>query len=93
MEGWAEHFREALNRDAIATSLIALQKPPIYDDHIVEQPTIDEVRTAIKRLKNNKSAGLDKVPAELYKCGGDKVADQIHQIVVKIWTQESWVSH
>ena len=92
MERWAEHFREALNGDAIATSLIALQKPPIYDDHIVEPPTIDEVRTAIKRLKNNKSAGLDNVPAELYKCGGDKVADQIHQIVVKIWTQESWVS-
>lgn len=93
MARWAEHFRETLTGEAAAEqSLAALEKPPIYDDHVVDPPTIEEVRIAIKRLKNNKSAGLDNLPSELYKSGGEKVVDHIHQIVVKIWNQESWVS-
>ena len=92
MKRWAEYFRETQNGEAAQSSIAALEKPPTYDDHVVEPPTIEEVRIAIKRLKNNKSAGLDNIPAELYKCGGNKVVDHIHQIVLKIWTQESWIS-
>ena len=93
MARWAEHFRETLTGEAAAEqSMAALEKPPIYDDHAVDPPSIEEVRIAIKRLKNNKSAGLDNLPSELFKSGGEKVVDHIHQIVVKIWNQESWVS-
>ena len=93
MKRWAEYFRETLNSEAeaVETSMTVLQKPPSYDDHVIEAPTIAEVRTAIQRLKNNKSAGLDNIPAELFKFGGDSLADHLHQIIDKIWTEETWI--
>ncbi|MGI4816809.1 MAG: reverse transcriptase domain-containing protein [Janthinobacterium lividum] len=93
MKRWAEYFRDTLNGDgdAAETSMAALQKPPVYDDHVIETPSIAEVRTAIQRLKNNKSAGLDNIPAELLKFGGEGVANHIHQIIAKIWTDETWI--
>ena len=36
----------------------------------VPQPTTEEVQSAIQRLKNNKSAGSDGIPAELLKAAG-----------------------
>ena len=91
MKRWGEHFEETLNAEAVETSMAALEKPPVYDDLEIETPTIEEVQKAIMRLKNNKSAGLDNIPAELFKSGGDKVVDHIHQIICKIWTNESWI--
>ena len=35
----------------------------------------DEVEAAIRSLKNDKAAGVDNVPAELIKHGGETVAD------------------
>ena len=32
----------------------------------------EEVATAIKELKNSKAEGIDKIPAELLKCMGNK---------------------
>src|SRR5450830_859062 len=42
-------------------------------------------------MKNNKSAGLDNIPAELLNFGGDSLADHLHQIIAKIWTEETWI--
>ena len=91
MNRWAEYFRETLNGEAVVTSMAALEKPPIYDNLEILAPTITEVQTAIQRLKNNKSAGLDNIPAEFFKLGGELLTDHIHQIIVKIWTTESWI--
>ena len=91
MKRWAEYFRETINSETVETSMAALEKPPIYDDHVMEMPTIHEVRTAIQRLKSNKSAGLDNIPAELFKFGGDGIVDHIHQVITKIWTNETWI--
>lgn len=91
MQRWAEYFRETLNGEAAEASMAALEKPPIHDNIQVDPPTIEEVRIAIQRLKNNKSAGLDNIPAELIKFGGEEVAKHFHQIATKIWTDESWI--
>ena len=39
-----------------------------------------EVIRAIKHTANIKAVGPDKVPAELFKTGGDSVIDRIHKI-------------
>ncbi|XP_076031048.1 uncharacterized protein LOC143019264 [Oratosquilla oratoria] len=51
-------------------------------------PTLAEVKEAINTLKNNKAAGLDGIPAEIYKIGGNLLHYQLHQLLIKIWTNE-----
>jgi len=39
----------------------------------IDAPTIEEIETALKKLKNNKYPGTDNIPAELLKFGGDRL--------------------
>jgi hypothetical protein len=49
---------------------------------------LDEVRSAIGKMKNSKVAGSDAVPAELFKGGGEKVAKILMKLFEKIWSEE-----
>ena len=55
----------------------------------VPPPTEAEVQEAVQRLKNNKSAGSDGIPAELLKAAGANFISTFHQLLTKIWTAES----
>ncbi|XP_076030428.1 uncharacterized protein LOC143018729 [Oratosquilla oratoria] len=48
----------------------------------------DDVRNAIKAIKNNKEAGPDGIPTEIYKSSGDAIQHQLHQLLTKIWINE-----
>lgn len=50
----------------------------ISDDLDIPPPRHHEVRVAIKRLKNNKAAGADGLPAELFKAGGNELIVCMH---------------
>lgn len=52
-------------------------------------PTIDEVRKAIKRLKNNKSPGSDEISCELIKKGGPSLEYEIYKLIRKCWKEEN----
>ena len=41
------------------------------------------------RLKNNKAAGLDGLPAELFKTGSNKLVGRMPQLIYKIWLEKS----
>jgi predicted nucleic acid-binding protein len=41
----------------------------------VEELTIEDVKMAIRNLKNNKAAGTDGIHLELMKYGGDKTTE------------------
>ena len=51
---------------------------------------ISEVESAIKSLKNKKSAGRDNMPGELIKNGGEAVATALLDICNKILTKGDW---
>ena len=53
-----------------------------------EIPPIQEVEKSISQIKDNKSAGPDGIPPELFTHGGQTVATHIHRIFVKIWIDE-----
>ena len=55
----------------------------------VPVPSHDEVGDVIRRLKNNKAAGADRLSAELFKTGGDRLIGCMHQLICKIWQLES----
>jgi len=54
----------------------------------LEDFQISETAKAICKLKNNKAAGLDEVPAELLKQGGEPVAEVLTELFNHIWHVE-----
>ena len=60
-------------------------------DSMTVHPTYQEVTLAIKRLKNNKSPGSDGIPAEYLKAGGDVLAEHLHIVLQKVWSEENYL--
>ena len=46
------------------------------------------VRKEIRQLKNNRAAGKDRLPGELFKYGGEKLARALHLVISKIPEEE-----
>ncbi|XP_073817543.1 uncharacterized protein [Musca autumnalis] len=76
---WKEHF---------SNLLVSNSSEDDEDGMGCIPPGQDEVKTAINRLKNNKAAGADGLPAELFKTGGDALIRCMHQLVSTIWQEE-----
>ncbi|PSN38555.1 hypothetical protein C0J52_14819 [Blattella germanica] len=56
---------------------------------LVEEPSAIEVEIAIEKLKMYKASGIDGIPAELIKSGGEKLREKIHRLLSLIWKQET----
>jgi hypothetical protein len=54
----------------------------------VPEPSLVEVETAIRKLKNYKFPGTDQIPAELIKAGGETLYSEIHKHICCIWNKE-----
>jgi hypothetical protein len=67
--------------------------PLIIQDHndINEEdtsPTIEEVEMAVQKLKKHNAPGMDNIPAELCKYGGNELVKHLHTIIKEIWLKE-----
>ena len=63
---------------------------PINDDGMeIPSPSQEKVKVSIMRLKNNKAAGSDGLPAELLKTGCNELVGRMHRLIFKIWLEES----
>ena len=67
---------------------------PFHLDLMVSEPEppplIDEVKEAIKDLKNYKSPGADEITAELIKNGGPNIEAFYHKLCCKVWNDQKW---
>ncbi len=52
----------------------------------VDLPSLDEVCTAIRQLRNNRAPGEDGTPAEIYKTCLESVGPWLHRIISKVRT-------
>lgn len=59
---------------------------------LTQIPSIEEVKIIIKAMENNKAAGPDRIPGEIYKLGGGLIQQQLHQVLIKVWTDEVFPS-
>lgn len=68
---WEEHSNDLLNwpSQVEQSSIDIIPQKPIVDE-LANQPSVDEIRKAIKLLSNGKSPGDDGIPAEIFKHGG-----------------------
>ena len=83
----AEHFEELLNRPAPANTP---DIPAAEEDLPIDcgKPTREEIRKAIKQLKNGKAAGTDEIPAETLNVDPEMLAEMLYGSFEKIWEEE-----
>ena len=53
-------------------------------DICTDEPTLDEVVRAVKKLKNGRAAGCD-IPPELLKCVLRRVSQALHSLFQRVW--------
>ena len=58
---------------------------PIIPD-LEQSPTFHEIYVAMKGLKNNKAAGPDGLPAEVFKHGGYHLLHRRHRFITSAWS-------
>ena len=85
---WTEYCSELYNHQNKGDPNVLLCQESNNDDDF---PILkEEVEAAIKSLKSGKSAGIDNIPAELIKHGGEAVTDVLTRICNKIWQTGEW---
>ena len=77
---WTKHLNgEVAHGDGVE----AQRRAPAADEQfpVPDQAT---VRRKIRQLNNNRAAGKDRLPGELFKYGGKKLARALHLVIFKI---------
>ena len=84
---WVEHFEELLNRPTPTDPPDIPERDtdlPISCD----PPSREEIRKAIRHLKNNKAAGPDDCCAEAFKADIETSVELLYPLFKKIWEEE-----
>lgn len=93
---WTEYcsglYTDSGNSDTVIAELDQISPPPNDDE--THSILYEEVEAAVKRLKKNKSPGIDDITGEMIQAGGDRVTEEIHEICKQIWQEgrvpEEW---
>ncbi|XP_076101199.1 uncharacterized protein LOC143070989 [Mytilus galloprovincialis] len=92
---WVEHFSEVLNRQdplhPISEEDVDMAEIIIEEIDLGEW-TVAEVKRALKKTQNGKSAGIDSVTPELIKADIDLTAEKMAEIFNSLWEEENWPS-
>ena len=86
MERWVEHFsllysRKNVIKKSVLDSLEC--KPTMYD--LDKEPTIDDLRTAIKSLSPGKACGNDGIPPDLLRQCKESLLPHLYQVFLDCW--------
>ena len=92
-ERWTEYARELYTDDKVydpATLDVLRNRFTCAEDEDVEDILLSEVEKAVKTLKDKKSPGIDGIPAEVIKAGGERLIKDVHRLCNMIWHEEQW---
>jgi len=85
-EIWKEYFDKLLNTEE-PKELIKVGNREINEAE-AGALTIEDVKKAMRSLRNYKATGTDGIHTELIKCRGNKLLNIIYELVRQIWEEE-----
>jgi hypothetical protein len=85
---WRDHFAEVLNRPAPTDEAITAQDATTIEEIETGYVTKEEIRKAVRNMKNGKAAGLDFITVEMLKTDIDMTTNALHELFQNIWDQE-----
>ena len=81
---WQYDFEQLLNKDsAVSSKVLHLVYERETQDDMADPPTLQEVMEAADKQKNGKAVGLDGIPVEVWKYGGDSLLCRLHAIITE----------
>ncbi|XP_012553288.1 uncharacterized protein LOC105843006 [Bombyx mori] len=83
---WSQYFQNLLNCPPPTEDLDDNLQGPAEEE--VEPLNFKEIKNAIMRLKNNKASGIDNLPSELWKYGGEALQSRFYNLIKMIWESE-----
>ena len=85
---WTEHYGTLFGEERLVAEAsidnIPQQEVKMNLDN---PPTHEEITSAISKLKRHKAPGIDGIPAEVYKHGGDLLTEKLRDLFTICWTQ------
>src|SRR6218665_2191734 len=66
------------------------EETPRNEEDIGPEVLVEEVRAAIKELKNNKASGIDNIPAEMLRSLEEGAMTELTRICQDIYTTGVW---
>jgi len=87
---WTEYCTELYNYE-LKTEPSIINKQQYQKEPIENIPILQaEIEDAVKKLKTGKSPGVDNVPGELIKYGGNETIKALTTLCQKIWQLKEW---
>ena len=84
MECWVEHYSELYGgMNSVSPSVLDdTERLPILLE-LDDAPTKEELSKAINDVSSGKASGQDGIPAEVFKCGGSQLLDNLLQLLCR----------
>ncbi len=88
---WQKHFKELLNHAAPPNTEFSRPDTPTAETYPseVDPPTLDEVCTATRQLRNNKAPREDGIPAEVNKTCIESLGPWLNRVITNVWLCEA----
>ena len=88
LERWAEHFDSVLNQSS-TFDMSLLDEIPQWNanEELDALPNLEEILKSIKQLSCGKSPGDDGIPPEVYKHGGNCIAERLLDLYTQMWQE------
>jgi hypothetical protein len=82
---WQEYFKDNFAILPQQISMSNTQTPPESTKIPTGVPTINEIKMAIKHLKQNTASGPDNLPAEFFRNYPNTIANILEPLLKKVW--------
>ena len=90
LDGWKDHFEDLYNRPdpTMVENFQNTEFPPENANISTEVPSLEEVKSAIKKLKSGKSPGPCNIPAEVLQALNQSSLQYLTDLFQIIWSKK-----